>query len=212
MFKNPWFTLLIGLMVGLALGYMFAEGQSVPPGKALRLGAPQTAAQTDGLPEGHPPIDESVANPETKFFETQVAEIQSLMAQNPSDVGLMVSLADAYFELARATGRENHWQEARGWYERAMTEGRGNDADVVTDLAVVLRNMGQYERSLELLDRAIAGDPDHWQAWFNKVIIMNFDLHDHDGAREAFVRLKSIAADNPEVPDLSRIEQEISGP
>ena len=92
-----------------------------------------------------------------------------------------------------------------------LVRARDDDPDVLTDLAVVLRNMGQYERSLELLDRAIAVDADHWQAWFNKVIIMNFDLHDHDGAREALGRLKSIAADNPEVPDLSAIEQEIMG-
>ena len=25
MFKNPWFTLVIGLMLGLALGYVLAE-------------------------------------------------------------------------------------------------------------------------------------------------------------------------------------------
>ncbi len=211
MFKNPWFTLLIGLMVGLALGYVFAEGQPIPPGKALRLGAPQTAAQAGGMPDGHPPIGADQTGSETKFFEQQIAEIQGLMAQNPSDVGLMVSLADAYFELARATGREHDWQEARGWYERAMTEGRGNDPDVLTDLSVVLRNTGQFERSLELLDRAIAVEPDHWQAWFNKVIVMNFDLHDHEGAREAFARLKSLAADNPEIPDLTRLEQEVSG-
>jgi tetratricopeptide (TPR) repeat protein len=71
--------------------------------------------------------------------------------------------------------------------------------------------MEQYERSIELLDHAIAVDEDHWQAWFNKVIIMNFDLHDHDGAREAFGRLKNIAAGNPEVPDLSQIEQQVMG-
>lgn len=211
MFKNPWFTLVIGLMVGLALGYIFAEGQAIPPGKALRLGTPQAAGQTGGMPNGHPPIDENAANSETQFFERQVAEIQGLIAQNPGDAGLMVSLADAYFELARASGRENHWQEARLWYERAITEGRGDDANVLTDLAVVMRNMGQYERSLELLDHAVEVEPEHWQAWFNKVIIMNFDLHDHEGAREAFRRLKTIAATNPEVPDLTRIEQEISG-
>ena len=211
MFKNPWFTLLIGLMVGLALGYVFAERQSIPPGNALRLGAPQAASQAGGLPNGHPPIDQNAPNPEAQFFEDQISEIQSLMAQNPGDVGLMVALADAYFEVARTTGKSNQWQEARVWYERAMTEGRSDDPDVLTDLAVVLRNMGQYERSLELLDRAITVDADHWQAWFNKVIIMNFDLHDHDGAREALGRLKSIAADNPDVPDLSAIEQEIMG-
>lgn len=211
MFKNPWFTLLIGLMVGLALGYVFAERQAIPPGKALRLGAPQTAAQGEGLPNGHPPVDGSAPNPETQFFSQQITEIQGLMAQNPGDVGLVVALADAYFELARTTGEDIHWQEARRGYERALAEGRGDDPDVLTDLAVVVRNLKQFDRSVELLDHAIAVDPDHWQAWFNKVIIMNFDLHDHDGARKAFLRLKGIAAENPEVPDLSRIEEEVMG-
>jgi len=211
MFKNPWFTLVIGLMVGLTLGYVFAERQSIPPGKALRMGTPPSDAQAGGLPSGHPPIDENAPNPETQFFEQQISEIQNLMAQNPSDVGLKVSMADAYFELARTSEKNNHWQEARIWYERAMAEGRGDDPDVLTDLAVVQRSLKQFERSLELLDHAIAVDPGHWQAWFNKVIIMNFDLHDHDGAREAFGHLKRIAADNPEVPDLSAIEQEIMG-
>lgn len=211
MFKNPWFTLLIGLMVGLALGYVFAERQAVPPGKALRLGAPQAAAQNGGLPNGHPPVDGSAQNSEAQFFQQQISEIQTLMAQSPGDVGLVVALADAYFELARVTGQGSYWQEARVGYERAMAEGRGDDPDVLTDLAVVLRNLKNYDRSIELLDRATVVDPDHWQAWFNKVIVMNFDLHDHEGAQEAFRRLKSLAADNPEVPDLSRIEQEVMG-
>ncbi len=211
MFKNPWFTLVIGLMAGLALGYVFAERQSVPPGRALRLGAPAAAAQDAGLPEGHPPVDAAAANPESKFFEEQISKIQGLVAQNPGDVDLKVALADAFFELARTTGKSSHWQESRVWYERAMAEGRGSDPNVLTDLAVVLRNMQQFDRSLEMLDRAIAVEPDHWQAWFNKVIVLNFDLHDHDGARAAFARLKEIAARNPEVPDLSAIEQEVMG-
>ncbi len=211
MIKNPWFTLLIGLMVGLTLGYVFAERQTIPPAKALRLSAPQVAAQADGLPNGHPPLDESAPNPETQFFKNQISEIQVLMAQNPDDVGLKVALADAFFELARTTGQSNYWQEARSWYETSLAEGRADDPNVLTDLAVVLRNMEQFDRSMEHLDHAIEVDPEHWQAWFNKVIILNFDLHNHDGARDAFRRLKSIADNNPEVPDLSRIEQEVMG-
>lgn len=211
MFKNPWFTLVIGLMVGLAMGYIFAEQQPIPPGKALRLGAPQAAGADGALPNGHPPVGDGGSGSEVQMFQQQIGEIQSLMAQNPSDVGLKVAMGDAYFELARATGQQNHWNEARGWYEQAMNQGRGDDVNVLTDLAVVMRNLQQYERSLELLDRAIAVEPDHWQAWFNKVIILNFDLHDHEAAREAFRRLESLAADNPQIPDLSRIEQEVMG-
>ena len=211
MFKNPWFTLVIGLMVGLALGYVFAERQPIPPGKALRLGAPAAAAQDSSLPDGHPPLDEGAPSPETKFFEQQIAEIQGRIAQNPGEVGLKVEMGNAFFELARTTGNPSHWQESQVWYETALAEGRSNDPDVLTDLGVVLRNQEQYDRALEILNRAIAVSPDHWQAWFNKVIVLNFDLHDHDGSREALGRLKEIAARNPDVPDLTGIEAEVMG-
>lgn len=211
MIKNPWLTLMIGLMVGLALGYVFAERQPIPPGKALRLGLSPTSAQAAGLPEGHPPVESTAADSEARFFKQQIAEIQGLLAQSPNDAGLMVSMGDAYFELARATNKNEHWQEAQTWYEKAMAAGRADDPNVLTDLAVVFRSLQQQDRSLELLDRAIAVDDAHWQAWFNKVIILNFDLHDHEAAREAFRRLKDIAADNPQVPDLSQIEREVMG-
>jgi tetratricopeptide (TPR) repeat protein len=211
MLKNPWLTLVIGLMVGLGLGYALAERQPIPPGKALRLGAPSQAQGMAGLPEGHPPVDQAAAGNEVRVFEQQIAEIRGLLAQSPDDAGLMVSLGDSYFELARATSSAEHWNEARAWYDKAMASGRGDDPNVMTDLAVVYRSLGQPERSLELVDRAIAVDPDHWQAWFNKVIILHFDLHEHDAARDALGRLKAIAAENPQVPDLTRIEQEVMG-
>lgn len=206
MHKNPLVTLVVGLMIGLAIGYIAAERQPIPPGKALRLSAPQQ--QTAGLPEGHPPVDGGGGS-ETQVFLSRIAEIQGLLEQSPDDAGLMVSLGDAYFELARATSDPDHWREAGAWYEKAMAAGRESDPNVLTDLAVVRRNLGEQEESTALLERAVAIDADHWQAWFNLVIIRNFDLHDHDGAKQAFLKLKEIAADNPQVPDLSRIEQEV---
>ena len=53
MYKNPWFTLVTGLMIGLVMGYIFAERQAVPPAKAV---VPPAAAQ-QGLPAGHPPVE-----------------------------------------------------------------------------------------------------------------------------------------------------------
>lgn len=212
MFKNPWITLVIGLMVGLALGYVLAERQPIPPGRVAELAAGQAAPQSSGLPEGHPPIDGSeTAGSEAQFFRRQIADLEGLMAQSPGDPGLLVAMADAHFELARVTRQEGTWREARMWYERALAEGRGNDPNVMTDLAVVFRNLQQPERALELLDGAIEVDAGHWQAWFNKVIILNFDLHEHDQARDALRTLQRIAETNPEVPDLSGIEREVLG-
>ncbi len=201
MHRNPWFTLVIGLMAGLVLGYVFAERQAVPPAAAQ---ARPAAAVQPGLPEGHPPIDSTAsANPEQQRLQQQATELQQLLAQNPGDPRLMVALGNLYFDAGR-------WQEARLWYERAL-EREAGDPNVVTDLAVVYRNLEQPERSLELLDQAIQTSPDHWQAWYNRVIVLHFDLHRHDEAAQALARLKAIASANPEVPDLSALERDVLG-
>lgn len=96
------------------------------------------------------------------------------------------------------------------WYERSL-ELEAADPNVVTDLAVVHRNLQQPDRSLELLDQAIAMDAEHWQAYYNKVIVLQFDLHRHDEAAATLARLKEIAATNREVPDLSGLEAEVLG-
>ena len=51
---------------------------------------------------------------------------------------------------------------------------------MVTDLAVVYRNLKQPEKSLELLAEARSAAPDHWQAWYNTVVVLHFDLHRAD--------------------------------
>ena len=115
----------------------------------------------------------------------------------------MVALGNLYFDAGR-------WTESRLWYERAIEAG-GRDANVVTDLAVVYRNLQQPERSLELLGQALEEEPGHWQAVYNQVVVLHFDLHRHDEAAQALERLKVIASANPEVPDLAALEAEVMG-
>ena len=33
--RNPWFTLVVGIIAGLVLGYLLAERQTIPPAKAM---------------------------------------------------------------------------------------------------------------------------------------------------------------------------------
>jgi tetratricopeptide (TPR) repeat protein len=203
MHRNPLFTLILGLMVGVVLGYVFAERQPVPPAQAEATRP--VAADQAGLPQGHPPVGGPPAgeSPEQQRLMQRAADLQQLLAQSPDDARLMVALANLYFDAGR-------WHEARIWYERSI-EIEAADPDVVTDLAVVYRNLEQPDRALELLERSIQLSGDHWQSWYNKVIVLHFDLHRHEEAAEALERLKAIAAANPEVPDLSSLELELSG-
>lgn len=202
MFKNPWFTLVLGLMVGLALGYVLAENQPVPPAKAMS-GAP--ARQQ--MPEGHPPMAEAGqgASPSaaSRQVDRQADELRGLLAQNPNEVGLMVAIGNLYFDASR-------WEEARNWYEQAL-EIEGGDANVMTDLAVVYRNLKQPERALSTLDAVLAADPGHWQALYNRVVVLHFDLHRHDEAVAAVQDLEELAAENSQIPDLSSIANQVRG-
>jgi tetratricopeptide (TPR) repeat protein len=204
MHRNPWFTLILGLMAGLVIGYVLAESQPIPPAKAIRLGlGPQGVAQQGAqLPEGHPPVDGPSAA-EAQRLRQQVAEIENLLASNPNDAGLMAALGNLYFDA-------NLWPQAREWYEKSL-QVSSDDPNVLTDLSVVCRNLGEFQRSIELLDRAIAIDPAHWQAWYNKVVVYHFDLHQHDLAAEALRTLQELKKSNSAIPDLSGLEKEVLG-
>jgi tetratricopeptide (TPR) repeat protein len=156
------------------------------------------------LPEGHPPVaGDGTEIARRQRLQQEAAELEALLAQSPDDPRLMVNLANLYYDAAQ-------WANARVWYERALQTGEP-DPDVITDLAVVYRNLEQPETALETLDRAIELAPEHWQAVYNRVVILHFDLHRHDEAVSSLERLKEIAAANPDVPDLSRLEQQVTG-
>jgi tetratricopeptide (TPR) repeat protein len=82
---------------------------------------------------------------------------------------------------------------------------------VLTDLAVVYRNLGRSDRTIELLDEAITIHADHWQAWYNKVVVYQFDLHEHDAAANALRTLQELKKANSAIPDLSGLEKEVFG-
>ena len=204
MHRNPWFTLILGLIAGITIGYVLAERQAVPPAKAIRLGLnPQVAAQQgEELPDGHPPVD-GASGADAQRLRQQVAELEGLLAANPNDAGLMAAMGNIYFDASR-------WPDARDWYEKALQISSG-DPNILTDLAVVYRNLGEFERSIELLDRALVANSGHWQAWYNKVVVYQFDLHQHDDAADALKTLQELKKSNPEIPDLSGLEQEVHG-
>lgn len=201
--KNPWLTLVLGVMLGLAVGYMLAERQTVPP-----VRAPQGQGQ-GALPAGHPPVQPgqqapgggaAALNPQVA---AQAADLQQMLQQQPDDPVILAALGNLYFD-------SQQWPQAERWYRRALEVEPGNP-DITTDLAVVYRYTGQPEQSLGLLDRVLERDPEHWQAMYNRVVVLNFDLHRHDEAAAAFAQLKQLRERNPQIPDLGPLEREMAG-
>jgi tetratricopeptide (TPR) repeat protein len=198
MIKNPWFTLILGLLVGLVIGYVLGERAQVAPA------SPSQVQQSDEiLPEGHPPVAEGGNVSREELFAQQIAELEARVSANPTDPIPMVMLGNLRFDAG-------HWQAARMWYERSLE--LEEKPDVIIDLAVVYRNLSQHDRALELLEQAIGMSPTHPVAWFNKVVIYHYDLNDHEAAVEALQRLKELPPDPRHPIDYSRIEAEVMAP
>lgn len=197
MLRNPWFMLVVGLLIGILVGYIIAEElQQIPP-------AAMVLPTGNSLPDGHPPVSGSVAGQnQQEMFAGQVAELEAQVAEDADNPRPLIMLGNLHFDA-------QHWQAARLWYERAL-ELEPENPDVLTDLAVVYRNLGQPERALELLEKASALRPNHPVTLYNLVVVYHFDLKQPEKARAALEKLKKLAEQRPDL-DISGLEQEVLG-
>ncbi len=197
MLKNPLSTLVLGLLAGLVLGYGLAEQQSVP----LAVNpAPATAASGQELPEGHPPM--GGGQPPPGQVDAAEARLQEILENDPENSEVLVALGNLSFDGER-------FSDARKWYERSL-EIAADQPRVITDLAIAYRRLGQPEKAISCLDRALGLSPELWQANYAKVLVLYHDLGRNQEAAAALEILQGLAANNSEIPDLTQLKQALS--
>jgi tetratricopeptide (TPR) repeat protein len=130
----------------------------------------------------------------------RVQEIDAALQKDPESPKLLTALGNAYYD------RED-WDGAIRAYEKARRKAAG-DPNLLSDLGAAYRNRGEFKRAIALFEKARAADPDHWQSLLNLVLIHAFDTRDAGAARRHFAELKRRY---PEVPNLDRIEKQITG-
>jgi cytochrome c-type biogenesis protein CcmH/NrfG len=116
--------------------------------------------------------------------------------ENPK---LWTALGNAYYD------RED-WDHAIEAYEKARRKA-GSDPNLLSDLGAAYRNRGEFHRAIALFEKARAADPDHWQSLLNLLVVTAFDTRDAAAAQRHFQELKRRY---PDMPNLDRIEQQIS--
>ena len=86
-------------------------------------------------------------------------------------------------------------------YEKALAAKPGNP-NVLTDLGVSYRNLGRFDESIAMFEKALAASPTHWQALYNKALVLAMDKKDLAGARAALASLKKMKPDEGVVQRL----------
>ena len=120
------------------------------------------------------------------------------MAKEPKNADLLVQLGNTAYDV-------EDWKKAVDAYERAL-KLRDADPNVLTDLGVSYRNIGNVDKALAMFTQASASDPNHWPAQFNLAIVYGIDKGDTKKALEILTKLKK---EHPEIPALDRLTREL---
>ena len=130
----------------------------------------------------------------------RLEELQRAVERDPENPELLTALGNAWFD-------REEWDRAIAAYEKALRKAPEN-AGLLSDLGAAYRNRGSLKRAVSLFERARKSDPDHWQSLLNLVLVHAYDRKDPAAAQRAFDELKRRY---PQIPDLDRIQERISG-
>jgi len=197
----------IGVLAGFISGYFVHEVMAVrqPPPLAV-LQAAQAAAmngnphagveQVAGGAVPQQPGDDGAAP--AAAGGPPMADINRLkqeVEKNPNDADAILTLANLNYDI-------RNWARARELYERYL-KLRPAQPDVLTDLGVSLRGLGQFQDAMGRFEEAQKLQAGHWQSLYNEVVVLAFDLKDMPRANAVLSKLRALQPDNPEVTRLA---------
>jgi tetratricopeptide (TPR) repeat protein len=196
--KDNLLFAVVGILLGFVSAYLFFEAMASRQPARLGAGGPAaTAAGPMGqqaVPQGNPPAGGGGA------AMPQIQELQARLEQNPNDTEAIRTLGNLNFDI-------QNWQRAQELYARYL-EIEPDNPDVMVDLGVTHRELGQFDQALGLFRQVQQRNPNHWQSYYNEVIVLNFDLKRFDEADKALARLRELQPGNPDVERLATAVQQ----
>jgi len=165
----PWLYLLVGLVVGGAVGYALhgavgpRQDGGAPSGPADILsgagagggeaGGGMGAPSGGGMPGGGMPAE----------VAAQVQKYRSALMMDPNDLEANIGLGNLMFD-------SNQWEKAIDLYSKALQVDPTN-ADVRVDRAIAYHSIGQNPKAKEEMVRVTKEHPDHRNAWLNLGVV-----------------------------------------
>ncbi len=173
-------------IAGMPIDDPAAAGTTTPMSGPESAGAPggtASAPTVGGAPSaGGPGMEE-------------IQKLKEYVDQHPEDSAAVRKLANLNFDIG-------NWARARDLYlqfEKVDTA----DADLLTDLGITYRELGDSEQALARFRQAEKLAPEHWQSRFNQVIVLGLDLGRFDEANGILDQLRKTQPANPEIDRLA---------
>jgi cytochrome c-type biogenesis protein CcmH/NrfG len=140
---------------------MVQKPQMAPPG-----------APAPALPAPTPPARDSVE------VASQIQTLKEIVKKDPKNLPAWVELGNLYFDSDRP-------KEAIDAYSRYLA-AKPDNPDVRTDMGIMYRKLGQFDKALEEFKKAAQTDPKHVNSRYNIGLVLLHDKQDMKGAINAW--------------------------
>jgi tetratricopeptide (TPR) repeat protein len=160
-----YICVVIALFAGLFVGSLLPSLRPAAPHSAAAPAAPAAP----------------VAPNQNNDMLARIAAEEKLVLQHPNEVGHWIELGNLYFEI-------NKPQESINAYTRALAL-QPNNADVLTDMGVMQRELKDYDKALASFLQAAEMNKSHEQSLFNAGIVLYYDLKKPAEAKKVWQQL-----------------------
>lgn len=223
---------IVGLLVGLMVGFMFAN--SVNKNDAMPAAAEMRS--NSNMPPGHPDIGSTGGPGGTVAPGGMQPEVKAAIEkakQSPNDFDAQVKAAEAYYQIERfddaitylkaanklkpedreaivhlgnANFDAEHYDEAEKWYTAALAK-KADDINVRTDLGLiyVFREPANYDRAIQEFNRSLEIDPSHIQTLQNLTVAYT----KKGDAAKATATLAKLESTDPKNSAITKLRDDI---
>jgi cytochrome c-type biogenesis protein CcmH/NrfG len=164
-------ALLVGFAIGATVGilYMINKGEKGVEGVAT-VQKPQIAPR--GAPAPAPPARDSIE------VASQIQTLKEIVKKDPKNLPAWVELGNLYFDTDQP-------KEAIEAYSQYLAV-KPDNPDVRTDMGIMYRKLGQFDKALEEFRKAAQNDPKHVNSRYNIGLVLLHDKQDSGGAIRAW--------------------------
>ena len=168
-------TAILGIVIAFIIGFIagavvfgLTRGSGTPRGPSV--------AQKGPSPEMTQEMGEAVPNPAEVAAKTQA--LKDIVQKDPKNLSAWAELGNIYFDT-------NQPQEAIGAYSKYLAL-KPDNADVRTDMGIMYRKLGDFDRAIKEFRTAAQNDPKHVNSRYNIGIVLLHDKQDIKGAIKAW--------------------------
>jgi hypothetical protein len=138
-----------------------------------------------------------------RMIRARAEELERAGRRQEIGAGESTEVAQGWLARANLYYDQGKWNDAKNAFLGYLKENP-DDVSALADLGVCYKELGDYDRALRNFDRALVLSPVHWQALYNKIIVLGFHLDKKDEARKLLRELRKLQPNNPDVERLAR--------